>query len=112
MQELFLQVNKTYLNQGLKPIEILILSQIEEYTRNGCECYVTNKQFAALFGVTEKTVATTLDKLEAALYISRDTAVVSNKGQVTRQRVIKLISTKKPTNKPTVATKNFSGFSF
>ena len=72
IKETFFAVNKNYLNQGLKSIDILILSQIEEFDRNKCKCYVTNKQFADMFGESESTIKRALERLETQNILKRD----------------------------------------
>jgi DNA-binding MarR family transcriptional regulator len=92
--EKFLKVNKNHFNSKLKPLEILILSQIEEFINNGHECYLTNKQFAEMFCVTEPTVDAALNKLEQLKYITRKTEVVSGHGKTNKMRKLLLV---KPT---------------
>lgn len=92
----FLMVSKEYFNKGLKPLEILILSQITEFVRNDCECYVTNQQFAEAFSVTQPTVDKALDKLEKLNLIRRVTKVVSGNGQASKMRVIHLVNKPQP----------------
>jgi DNA-binding MarR family transcriptional regulator len=94
--EKFLKVNKKYFNSNLKPLEILILSQIEEFINNGCECYLTNKQFAEMFNTGTATVARTIDSLVESGYIIRKTKVISTRGQASKMRQLLLA---KPTNK-------------
>lgn len=94
--EKFLKVNKKYLNSNLKPLEILILSQIEEFINNGRECYLTNKQFAEMFNAGTATVARTIDSLVEAGYIIRQTKVISNHGQASKMRHLLLVN---PTKK-------------
>ena len=86
----YMQVNKGLFGNGFKPIEILILSQIDEYVRNTGECYVTDEQFALYFGVTSRTVSNTLNSLEEKGYIKRNTELCSNNGQASRKRTITL----------------------
>ncbi len=95
MNEKFLKVNKKYLNSKLKPLEILILSQIEEFINNGRDCYITNKQFAEMFSVTEPTVDSALNKLEQLKYITRKTEVVSGNGKTNKIRKLMLVSAPK-----------------
>ena len=38
MENKFLAINKKYFNLGLKSIDIMILAQIDEFSRNNCEC--------------------------------------------------------------------------
>lgn len=84
----FLKVNKAYFGNDFKPLEILIMSQIDEYLRNGQECYVTNEQFATYFGVGTSTVKRTLDGLEEKGYIKRNTELCNDRGQASRKRTI------------------------
>ena len=88
----FLKVDKKYFNNNLKPLEILILSQIEEFITNGRDCYVTNKQFAQMFNVTEPTVDKALDRLEQLNYIRRLTNFISNRGQASKMRQLTLVN--------------------
>lgn len=99
----FLKVNKDHFKSGLKPLEILILSQIEEFARNGCECYVTNQQFAEAFSVTQPTVSAAIERLEILGYIQRVTKVESGNARANRVRRLIL-------NKP-IEKKEFN-FSF
>lgn len=91
----FLAVNKAYFGLGLKSIDILIISQIEEFSRNGCKCYLTNKQFADMFGESESTIKRALDKLEELKIIKRDTTFVEGNGRANKQRVITINDRKK-----------------
>ena len=84
----FLAVDKAYFGNGLKPIEILILSQIDEYINNGMECYVTDEQFALYFGVTTRTISNTMNALEEKGYIKRNTELCRDRGQSSRKRTI------------------------
>ena len=43
MEDTFLAIDKRYFKLGLKSIDILILAQVDEFNRNGYECYVTNQ---------------------------------------------------------------------
>ena len=98
MNNVFLKVNKKYYEK-LKPLEILIMSQIEEFNNNGCECYLTNKQFAKMFCVSEPTVDSALNKLEKLKYIKRITSVETSKGCANRVRkLVALTTEKKPFN--------------
>lgn len=87
----FMQVNKAHFNDDeLKPIDILVLSQIEELIRNGKECYLTNEQLSDIFHVTPRTVANTIDRLESMGYIKRRTVLRRDNGQKSRIRFIDL----------------------
>jgi predicted transcriptional regulator len=84
----FLAINKDYLGIGLKSIDILLISQIEEFQRNKCKCYVTNKQFSEMFGESESTIKRALDKLEECDIIKRTTTFIEGNGRGNRQRVL------------------------
>ena len=90
MNNLFLAVNKSYLNTDLQPIDILILSQIAEFQRNQCDCLLTNEQFSKMFGTTLYAVKTSLDKLENQKYITRSVSFTGGRGRANKQRLIKL----------------------
>ena len=64
MDNNFLAVNKNYFSMGLKSIDLLIIAQIEEFKRNGCECYMTNEQLSDLFGESVNTIKRSIKKLE------------------------------------------------
>lgn len=89
--ENFLKINKDYFGGELKSIDLLILSQIEEFERNGCQCYVTNEQFSQISGESVSTVKRSLDKLENLGYIKRDTFYVKGHGRANRRRVLRLM---------------------
>ena len=86
----FLAIDKKYLNKQLKSMDILIIAQIEEFHRNGHECYITNKQFSDMFGESESTVKRSLDKLEELQMIKRDTVFVIGNSRSNRQRILTL----------------------
>ena len=90
MDNIFLAVDKRYFNSGLKSIEMMIASQIEEFKRNGKQCYLTNKQFAEMLGESESTIKRELDKLEGLNVISRDTKTVKGNGRANKQRTISI----------------------
>ena len=89
--ETFLRVNKKYFNSNLKPLEILILSQVEEFNRNNRDCYLTNKQFAEMFCVGTATVARTIDSLVEQGYLKRATQLINDNGQASRQRKLSVV---------------------
>lgn len=88
MENTFLAANKEYLNIGLKSIDILIIAQIEEFRRNKRECYVTNKQFAEMFGESEDKIKRSLAKLEKMNVIKRNTIFIDGNGRSNRQRIL------------------------
>lgn len=89
--ETFLRVNKKYFNNKLKPLEILIISQVEEFNRNNRDCYLTNKQFAEMFCVGTATVARTIDSLVESGYLKRSTQLITDNGQASRQRKLSVV---------------------
>lgn len=98
MDNNFLAVNKDYFSMGLKSIDLLIIAQIEEFKRNGCECYMTNEQFSDMFGESISTIKRALSSLETKGIIKRKTSTVSNNGQKSKQRIL---SISKVQNEPT-----------
>lgn len=86
----YLQVSKDYRGSGLKSIEQLIISQIDEFDRNGLECYATNEQFSEWFGESVSTIKRTLDKLEELDIIERNTTFIKGKGRSNRMRTLAL----------------------
>lgn len=73
MSNNFLQVDKSLFGSGLSPIEMLVLSQIAEFNRTTGDCFMSNAAMAKNFGVSEKTIARTMDALESKGLIVRNT---------------------------------------
>lgn len=73
MSNNFLQVDKSLFGSGLSPIEMLVLSQIAEFNRTTGDCFMSNAAMAKNFGVSEKTIARTMDALESKGHIVRST---------------------------------------
>lgn len=90
IEDTFLAVNKKYLDIGLKSVDILIISQIEEFERNNCQCYLTNRQFSDKFGESESTIKRTIKKLDKLNIIKRKTSFVDGNGKANKQRVLSL----------------------
>lgn len=88
----FLSINKKYFNIGLKSIDILILSQIEEYQRNNCECYITNQQFSNMFGESVSTIKRSIDKLEQKGMLERKTRSRTDNGKKSKERTLNVIN--------------------
>ena len=88
----FLSINKKYFNIGLKSIDILILSQIEEYQRNNCECYITNQQFSYMFGESVSTIKRSIDKLEQKGMLERKTRSRTDNGKKSKERTLNVIN--------------------
>lgn len=92
MENRFLAVDKRLLqNTELMLLEKLIISQIQEFTKNSKECYMTDKQFADAFGVNTQQVTRAIKRLADAGVIVRDTKVVSNNGQASKRRILKAL---------------------
>lgn len=100
-ENLYAYFYRDWYNRGLKPVELLILMEINSYISNGRECYMTNKQFAELFNVCEKTISTTMDELENKGFIKRNTKTISDRGQHTKFRTITLTNKINRGNKET-----------
>ena len=90
MNSNFLAVNKNYFEKGLKSIDLLLISQIEEFERNNCKCTITNKKFANMFGESESTIKRTIDKLEELKIIKRDTITNVSGSNKSRQRTLSI----------------------
>ena len=88
----FLKVDKKYFNNNLKPLEILIVAQIEEFNQNDRKCYLTNQQFAEMFNVGTATVARTIDSLVKSGYLIRNTQLITDNGQASRMRYLSVAS--------------------
>lgn len=87
MVNTFLAINKEHLGQGLKSIDLLIISQIEEFQRSG-NCYVTNEQLSEYFGESVSTIKRSLDKLEALGIINRHTVVYTVGKKAKKRRTL------------------------
>ena len=73
MEKFFLRVNKDLFTMGLNPVEILILAQVMEFQTNTGDCFISDKQLAEQFGVSESTISRELKKLEGMGLIARET---------------------------------------
>lgn len=90
MDNKFLAINKKYFNLGLKSIDIMILAQIDEFSRNNCECYITNQQLSDMFGESVRTIARSLNKLEELKFIIRNTITSKDNGKASKIRTMKI----------------------
>lgn len=90
MNNTFLATNKSYFGSGLRAIDLLILSQVEEFHRNQCSCCLTNEQFSSMFGESLYAVKASLDRLENKKYITRSVEYIEGNGRSNKQRIIKL----------------------
>lgn len=92
MDNNFLAVDKYWLSiSSFTLLEKLIIAQVQEYTRNHRECYMTDKQFADAFGVNVQQVTRAIKKLSDKGILIRDTKTVSNNGQASKTRTLKAI---------------------
>ena len=73
MTNIFLKINKDLFNLGLNPTEILVLAQVMEFNVNTNDCFISDKQLASMFGVSEKTIQRAIKVLEDKKYIKRET---------------------------------------
>ena len=103
MENNFLAVNKEYFNIGLKSIDLLIISQIEEYARNDCSCYVTNKQFSEMFGESESTIKRSINKLEELEIIKRNTSCNNDGSKASRIRTLSIGEARFKTNHTSIS---------
>lgn len=86
--ERYLAVKKNNQGLGLKSIDLLILSQVEEFQNNGLECFMTNEQFSWMFGESVSKVKRSLDRLEELDIVKRSVKFVQGNGRANKQRVL------------------------
>ena len=84
----YLNVNMNYFSKGLKPLDVLILSIIESFNKDGKLCYSTNDQLAEMFSVTPVTISNSIDKLEKLGFIIRNIKVIKKDGQFIKRRTL------------------------
>ena len=78
MSKMFLKVDKDLFKLGLNPTEILIYAQVIEFNTNTQDCFMSDKAFAEMLGVSDKTVSRALSSLEEKDLIKRETKNVRN----------------------------------
>lgn len=78
MTHLFLKVNKDLFKLGLNPTEILVLAQVMEFNTNTGDCFMSDKAFAEMLNVSEKTISRTMKALEDKGLIKRETKNIRN----------------------------------
>lgn len=88
--ENFLAVKKEYFGKGLKSIDLLILSQIEEFDRNNCICYMTNEQLMSITGAKCSAIDAALKRLVNKNIIIRETKLVTDNGKANKRRTLYL----------------------
>lgn len=86
----YIWVNRSYFNTGLKPLDILILSKIEEDNAHERSCELTNEELADMFGETIYAVKRSLSRLEERGMIDRESNYVSGNGKRNRKREIRM----------------------
>lgn len=84
----YIWVNKEYFEIGLAPLDILILSHIEEETAHKRCCELTNNDFADMFSETLYAVKKSLAKLRDREFILQDTRCLSGVGKATKKRYL------------------------
>ena len=84
----YIWVNKEYFGIGLTPLDILILSYIEEKTAHKKCCEFTNNDFAYMFSETLYAVKKSLAKLRDKEFILQDTRYLSGVGKATKKRYL------------------------
>ena len=96
MDGYFLAVYKELFGLGLKSVDLLIISQINEYQRKGMSCYVTNEQLSNWFGESVSTIERSIKKLSNLNIIEKKTTFIkgmrgkAEKKAGNRQREMKL----------------------
>ena len=95
-KELFLKVSKNryFDNKDLSPIDMLILSQIEEFERNEKSCFMASKTFASNFNVSEETINRSIKKLVGMQYINSTSHNEHKDGKIQTIRELSIIKNK------------------
>lgn len=86
----YMWVNRKYFNTGLKPLDILILSRIEEETTHGRCCKLTNDEFSKMFGETLYAIKASISKLKKKELVTQKISYLSGNGKTTKQRYLVL----------------------
>lgn len=82
----YMWVNYDFMDKGLTPIELLILSRVDEDNRFNKPCTLTNKKLSELFGETLYAVKNAISNLEKKNMITKTVQYVSGKGRGNRER--------------------------
>ena len=85
-----LYVSKEYFGTGLKCLDMLIISTIEEYEKREEECCLTNKALSNMFHESEATIKRAISKLEKHSIIKRNTFFISGNGRNNKRRTLTL----------------------
>lgn len=84
--ERFLKVNKKYFDSGLKALDILILSQIEEFSSKDMRCTLKDEALSEMFGASPATVKRSILKLDRLGLVNRGGETVTINGNPIRKR--------------------------
>ena len=92
-KELFLKVSKNryFDNKDLSPLDMLILSQVEEFERNEKSCYMASKTFASNFNVSEETINRSIKKLVSMQYINSTLNNEHKDGKIQTTRQLSIV---------------------
>lgn len=82
----YMWVNYNFMDKGLTPIELLILSRIDEDNRFNKPCTMTNTKLSELFGETLYAVKNAISNLEKKNMITKTVQYVSGNGRGNRER--------------------------
>ena len=90
MEEIFLKIskNRCFGNKDLKDIDMLVLSQIEEFERNKKPCYITNEIMANNFNCNVSTINRSIQKLVELNYIQTKKEYKNIGGKIISTRYI------------------------
>lgn len=69
----FLAVDKRLFKTNLSLLEILVYSQINEFSRTTGDCFISDETLGNQFNVSDRTIQRILKSLEEQGYIKRDT---------------------------------------
>lgn len=82
-EELHLQLPKRYFdNDDLDLLDMAILSQIEEFERNGKNCYMKDETFAKNFKSSPTTINRAISRLAKDNYITKSTKTKNIDGKI------------------------------
>lgn len=89
-QRKYIWVNREYFGIGLSPLDILMLSRIEEDTTHNRYCELTNDEFSYMFCETLYAIKKSLKNLRDKNMIIQDERYVNGAGKANRKRYIVL----------------------
>lgn len=90
--DVFLRISKGkyFNNKDFSPIDILIMSQIEEFERNNKKCFISDETMANNFNVSVSTISRALEHLESKKYIVRKVTYENVGGKVKKTRQLSI----------------------